>query len=338
VLLWILLLALLPASARADAGTEGPDCEEDPTLSRAAAELLLQAERPAAAALARALRDAGSDAVGVRAYLTLGAEAKAAQWLARFKRAADAPAVCGFARSERGQLLLAVARAGSLDPFGDPHAVVRGRVVDGFRDPVIVVEDAGGHLQRYAVDRAQLARGIPLSDQLTRPVRVQLLARGSAGPRPIAERLLPGASSEASAIDAVAPAGEAQLPVAARLAALRKQHGLPGVRENRLLAEVAVAHAQHVCDGGRVAHELEPGADPEQRLRRAGISARLVGETVARASSPGSSFGAFERSPSHRLTLLERSFTDVGIGEVTDAQGRSCVVVMLAAWPRYVGR
>ena len=107
------------------------------------------------------------------------------------------------------------------------------------------------------------------------------------------------------------------------------------MRVNRLRRGVAAAHARGVCDGGRVAHELEPGADPEQRLRRVGISARLVGETVARASSPGSAFGAFERSPSHRLTLLERSFTDAGIGKVTDAQGRSCVVVLLAAWPRY---
>src|SRR5688572_29503794 len=35
VLLWILLLALLPASARADAGGAAPDCEQDPALSRA---------------------------------------------------------------------------------------------------------------------------------------------------------------------------------------------------------------------------------------------------------------------------------------------------------------
>jgi uncharacterized protein YkwD len=337
VLLWILLLALLPASVRADAGREAPDCEEDPTLSRAAAELLIRAEPPGAAAVRRALLEVGSDAVGVRAYLTQGAEAKASRWLAQFKRAADAPAVCGFARSERAQLLLAVARAGSLDPLRDRQAVVRGRVVDGFRDPEIVVEDGEGNLQRYAVDRAQLARGIPISDQLARPVRVQLLARGSAGPRPIAERMLPGAS-EANTGDHDATVAGPQLPAAARLAALRRQNRLPAVRDNRLLAGVAAEHARQVCDGGRVAHELEPGADPEQRLRRAGISARLVGETVARASSVDAAFGAFERSPSHRLTLLERSFTDAGIGEVTDTHGRRCVVVLLAAWPRYLGR
>jgi hypothetical protein len=338
VLLWILLLALLPASARADAGREAPDCDEDPTLSHAAAELLLRPEPPEPSALARALREAGSDAVGVRAYLTRGAEAKASKWLADFKRAADAPAVCGFARSEHDQLLLVVARAGSLDPLTVHGAVVRGRVADGFRRPEIVVEDAEGNLRRFAVDRAQLARGIPISDQLARPVRVQLLARGPAGPRPIAERMLPGLGEASGADEAGAPSDAPPLPVTVRLAALREQHGLPAVRANRLLAGIAAAHAQRVCEGGRVAHELEPGEDPEQRLRRAGVSARLVGETVARASSAGAAFGAFERSPSHRLTLLERSFTDAGIGEVTDSAGRSCVVVLLAAWPRYVGR
>ena len=337
VLLWILLLALLPASVRADAGREAPDCEEDPTLSRAAAELLLRPEPPVATTVRRALLEAGSDAVGVRAYMTHGAETKARHWLAQFKRGADAPAMCGFARSERGQLLLAVARAGSLDPFGDRQPVVRGRVVEGFRDPEIVVEDASGNLQRYAVDRAQLARGIPISDQLARPVRVQLLARGSAGPRPIAERVLPG-TSQADAADGNAALAGAQPSAAGRLTELRRQHRLPALRDNRLLAGVAADHARRVCDDGRVAHELEPGADPEQRLRRAGITARLVGETVARASSATAAFDAFERSPSHRLTLLERSFTDAGIGEVTDARGRRCVVVLLAAWPRYLGR
>jgi uncharacterized protein YkwD len=73
-------------------------------------------------------------------------------------------------------------------------------------------------------------------------------------------------------------------------------------------------------------------------LRDAGVSARLVGETVARAADHGAAFAAFERSPSHRLTLLERRFTDAGIGEVKDRDGHSCVVVLLAAWPRYVGR
>jgi uncharacterized protein YkwD len=40
------------------------------------------------------------------------------------------------------------------------------------------------------------------------------------------------------------------------------------------------------------------------------------------------------RSPSHRLAVTDKRFTDVGIGQAFDAKGHSCVVVLLAAWPR----
>jgi uncharacterized protein YkwD len=174
---------------------------------------------------------------------------------------------------------------------------------------------------------------------------VQLLARGRLGPRPIAERVVPAveggpatAGSDPSDGDAAATGPEAAVSIAQRLLTLRSRSGRPPLRDNALLAGVAAAHAQRVCAQGLVAHELVPGGDPKQRLTAAGVTARRVGETVARAESPGAAFAAFEHSPSHRLTLLEAGFTDSGIGEAKDAQGRVCVVVLLAAWPRYVGR
>ena len=83
----------------------------------------------------------------------------------------------------------------------------------------------------------------------------------------------------------------------------------------------------------RVAHELDDGADPERRLRAAGISARVVGEVVARGASAGDAVEGLARSPSHRMTVVDRRFTDGGQG-VAVAGGRTCVVVLLAAWPR----
>ena len=340
MLLWILLLALLPASAMADAGGAVPDCHEETGLSRAAAELLLSGEPPAPEALSRAVRAAGSDAVGVRAYFMRAADADPAPFLDRFRRTADAPTVCGFARSDRGQLLLVAARAGALEPLTEESRSVRGTLAAGFRKPELVVEDAGGALQRVAIESELLARGIPISDELARPARVQLVARGPAGPRPVAERIIPGRGAQANdpQASAMPPDALAQLPLARRLTRLREEAGRVPLRENRLLASVAAVHAQRVCEAGRVAHELDPGVDPEQRLNAAGVRARRVGETVARAASAAAAFAAFEHSPSHRLTLLEPGFTDAGIGEGSDGHGRSCVVVLLAAWPRYVGR
>jgi uncharacterized protein YkwD len=92
-----------------------------------------------------------------------------------------------------------------------------------------------------------------------------------------------------------------------------------------------------MCAKDRVAHELGEG-DPEERLRAAGIEARVVGETAARAANAGAAFAAMRDSPSHRMTVLDARFTDVGVGEARDPRGRTCLVVLFAAWPRYAGR
>jgi hypothetical protein len=82
---------------------------------------------------------------------------------------------------------------------------------------------------------------------------------------------------------------------------------------------------------------LQAGGDPEARLLRAGLKARRVGEAVARAAGTGHAFSALARSPSHLLTLVQRGFTDVGLGEAIDDEKHTCLVVLLAEWPRYVG-
>jgi hypothetical protein len=341
VLLWILLLGfLLPASVAADAGTEAADCEEEAPLSRAAAELLLQPGTPTSEALTRAVREAGSDLVGVRAFLAgSGQQRELSAWLSHFSDGADARVVCGSAQSAAGRLLLVAARAGSLEPIARGAARIRGQVAEGFADPELVVADGDGELQRFAIDRAALARGVDISSELVLPARVQLVARGRLGPRPIAERVI--AARESGGVTTFDDAALPESPgatISQRLDALRGSSERPALRDNAMLARVATAHARAVCARGLVAHELAPGGDPKQRLAAAGVSARRVGETVARAQSAAAAFAAFEHSPSHRLTLLEPDFTDVGIGEATDRRDHTCVVVLLAAWPRFVGR
>ncbi|MDD9937424.1 MAG: CAP domain-containing protein [Myxococcales bacterium] len=336
MLLRILLAALLvPASALADAGEEEPACEHDPALARAAAELFLSNEPPSAAAIERALRVAGSDLVRVRARLTPHSEPGFGGFLREHAARTDAALVCGVATSDRGHLMLIAARGGSLSPLSVDSTHVRGALTAGFVEPQLVVSDAEGQLERLRVTPAQLRAGIPIARELPRPARVQLLARGPAGPRPVAERVLPAASDPGATADT----GGATVSGASswqRLSGLRRAAGVRPLRQHRLLREVAQAHAERVCATGRVAHTLEPGGDPEQRLRVAGVRARRVGETVSRAANPGAAFSAFERSPSHRMTLLERGFTDAGIGEAR-VEERTCVVVLLAAWPRFVG-
>jgi uncharacterized protein YkwD len=327
---------LLPASAFADAGGE-PECEGDAGLTLAAAELLLEGRAPSPQQLDRAVREAGSDAVFVRAFFWQPTDPEPRAQLSDFRRKADAVIVCGSAQSERGRLVLATARAGWLDPLRPESTRVRGRLADSFSKPELVVQDGTGGLTRIALDREALRRGIPISPELARPALVQLLARGPAGPRPIAARVLPAVKDRPPSSEPASITDPASTLVE-KVTALREHAGLRALRDNPLLQKVAQAHAARVCAENRVAHEIEAGRDPKQRLREAGIEARRVGETVASAQSLTAAFAAFERSPSHRLTLLEPGFTDVGTADATGPKGRRCVVVLLAAWPRYVGR
>ena len=208
---------------------------------------------------------------------------------------------------------------------------MRGSLEKGFSSPKLVVVDGDGTLQNIETTARELAQGIELDPEWPKPLRVQLIAKGPAGPRPLAERVLgePASLVQDAPID---------LEPEQQLAVARGDAGASGLRQHTLLAEVAIAHAAQVCAEGRIAHELTPGADPEQRLHARGVKARRVGETIARERSAGGALQRMLQSPAHRLTLLEPGFTDVGFGEARDARGRVCLVILLAAWPRFVGR
>jgi len=309
-------------------GAAALDCEHEDALARAAASLLLDGGARSPGAIERALRRAGSDAPAAHALMVADDDAgRLGAWLSEQRERADAPLACGEAQGRGRRLVLATARGGSLAVEGRR---IRGRLAAGFDRPEVVVSDASGATRRVGLSASALADGVTLPDGIAEPVRVQLVAYGPRGPRPVAERTVgEGAPLEPSP-------GTGDVP--RRVRSLRRSERAPALRSNRLLAGAAARHAARVCAGGRVAHELEPGLDPEARLRRAGVRARSVGEVVARAASPGAAMDALVRSPSHRLALLDRRFTDAGIGRARADTGHTCVVVLLAAWPRYVGR
>lgn len=310
-------------------------CAVEDELSDAAARLIALGRVPESADVERAVRDAGSDAVNVRARFTPVGDGQGLKaWIAKVQANADAPLVCGQSASNLGQVVLVSARAGRLrDPERQPR-VIRGELSAGFDQAQLVITQAEGELTAFAIDAQELREGFELPDEIDRVMRVQLVARGPSGPRPVAERVWSGnagalAETDTQLSDTLTPAQQ--------LAELREIHNAPAVRGNRLLIDVAERHVQAVCNGARVAHTLVPNEDPEARLRAAGIEARVVGETIARSTSVANAYRALMRSPSHRLTLLDRRFTEVGTA-TAERDGHVCLVVLLAAWPRYVGR
>lgn len=315
-------------------------CTPDDALSEAAAELLLTGEALIAANLLPKARGFGFDGVAVQAHDGLDDTALIG-WLKTQSERADAPLVCGEARSESRRLVLVSARAGKL---AHARGRVTGSLAPGFRRPHLVLEDGEGRARRIELQQDALARGVTLPQEL-QAKRIQLVANGPGGPRPVAELLLdPEPAPRAprtppqEAPDAGPPRSSSRSREAlfARLTAFRRSEGAPGLRQNQLLGHSAQRHAERVCELGKVAHRLGEGDDPETRLREERIEARSVGEAVARAGSADAALSAMFDSPSHRLAVIERGFTDAGIGQALDGKGHTCLVVLLAAWPRRI--
>jgi uncharacterized protein YkwD len=347
---WLAALWLSAAFAGATAHAQ-QDCAADPQLTEAAAELLLaRIARPDPQSLGAAVRAAGSDAVGLHAlFVPAGSPPDTEQkWLASLRARVDGELVCGRADNEAGRLVIGLGRGADLEPLDPGTRVVRGKLRAGFRDAELVIAAADAQLLRVGVNAESLREGVELSPELA-PLKVQLVARGPAGPRPVAERELaapPGAAAAPAVREAVGgaaqrtaaarPANETR-ELATRVLRLRASRGRTGLRPNRLLDEAAARHAQDVCAQGRVAHEVEAGVGPDARLAQTGLDARLLGEAIARADSSDSALAALENSPSHLFTLLDPRFTDFGIGVAQDSAHKHCYVVLLCAWPRYIG-
>lgn len=290
-------------------------CVEEASLAQAALELAQEREL-SGAALRRALRVAGSDLPHGWARRFHDRES-ARQWLRELD--VDAPLACGWAEGPQILTVIAGARAGTLAIEGER---ARASVADGFREAHLVVRDGEDRLHRLALEGGEAS----LAD-LIQPLVVQLVATGPRGPRPVAERRV-GTAPAAQ----VAGSGT----IERRLDALRSVRGASPLRPNRLLTAAASRHARAICTAGVAAHRLAE-SDPESRLAREGIEARVVGEAVARVDPGEDPLQILVESPGHAAALTDRRFTDVGVGEAT-ARGRRCVVVSLAAWPRFVGR
>jgi hypothetical protein len=331
-------LLVLQATAGADtndqAQAEGqatqakpkPLCTGSEELERVAQILADQQQIPPSSELIQTAREEGVDANPVYAkFGVTGEVASFKAWVEDLIETADAPLICGRARSGERVVLVAAVRAGSVTLVGKNR--LHAEVIEDFRDPYLMVRDASGQSRRIAVDGEAYGSTITLPIEWGRPLFVQLVATGPNGPRPVAERWV-GKIPQHEPVQ-----GGSQSPEA-WLMQLRRAAGARTVRNNRLLSKEATSHAQNVCDSGKIGHELDPYGDPEARLLKRGIQARVVGEAVARARTMREALHAIEDSPSHRMTVTDPRFTDAGFGQAKDDRGRTCAVVLLASWPR----
>jgi hypothetical protein len=301
----------------------------DEALGQAAERLLDHSGRLTPSRLLVAARSEGATApIVVAISVGPNEERRVRRWLARRQREADAPLICGEARDADRRLVLAAVEAATMELRG---STLVAHLASGFRSPRLVSTTARGEIVRVPVTESDLARGVELPpDVEDGPTLLQLVAEGPDGPRPVADLVVGGSPQDMLSL----PGGE---DVRRRIGDLRARREASPLRDNRLLDREAERHAAAVCESGRVSHHRD-GEDPETRLRHEGIVARAVGETVARGRSPAAAMDALEQSPSHLATLADRRFTDLGLGTAEDDSGRTCLVVLLSSWPRFLGR
>jgi uncharacterized protein YkwD len=93
----------------------------------------------------------------------------------------------------------------------------------------------------------------------------------------------------------------------------RAGHGAPPLRIGVRLQRAARAHSRAMARSGSFAH-----GDWYRRLRRHGVRARALGETLAwgvgAKGTASAIVGMWLDSPPHRETMLHRGFRRIGVG------------------------
>jgi uncharacterized protein YkwD len=96
--------------------------------------------------------------------------------------------------------------------------------------------------------------------------------------------------------------------------AARRANGLPAYALASDLAAVARRHSQEMAAKQSLYHNPNLGSD---------VSGwQVVGENVGTGGTVDSIQTAFMNSPAHRANILAHDYTQIGIGTVTDANGR----------------
>lgn len=151
---------------------------------------------------------------------------------------------------------------------------------------------------------------------------LQMLGDVGSGPRPLFEALVvSGKGNEqrketAQKLDL----SDDEAGVLAKINDLRAQHKQKPLVLDGALAKLAVAHAGDMSSAKKLAHDVGKGS-PDDRVKRAGLVLRVVGENVSYAKGVLAAHDGIERSPSHRANVLRPDFTKVGIGFVRESDG-----------------
>jgi uncharacterized protein YkwD len=223
-------------------------------------------------------------------------------------------------------VLIASARLLALDPFprdvraGD-EALLSGTLAAGTSRPRVLVTLPGGSVREVTTsgDRTFRARiGFPETGRYVVEVvgvadgnpEVLALLPVSSGGAPLDAPVAAGDDHEASGPDETRTASE----VVRAINATRARQGLPPVRLDGPLSQVARAHSEAMLAARRVAHVLPASGELGHRLRGGRIPFVRAYENVGRARTAMEAHQGAEQSPAHLANILRPGVRRVGIG------------------------
>lgn len=101
----------------------------------------------------------------------------------------------------------------------------------------------------------------------------------------------------------------------------RAANGMAPLKLDPVLCSIARVKSQDMKDNRYFAHTSPTYGSAAQMLKTFGYAYNAVGENIAHHATVEKSQAAFMSSAGHRRNILSSSWTKVGIGVVTDAQG-----------------
>lgn len=106
----------------------------------------------------------------------------------------------------------------------------------------------------------------------------------------------------------------------------RAKNGLPALKRNSQLANLAEDYAEDMVNRNFFSHYNPEGQSPFDRMNQAGIKYSYAGENLAINTSPEAAETAFMNSSGHRANILNPNYTEVGLGAAYNAKGQLYVV------------
>ncbi|MFH2008242.1 MAG: CAP domain-containing protein [bacterium] len=223
-------------------------------------------------------------------------------------------------------------------PVTGASVLLRGSVAVGFTAPRVVVTHPGGRTIRTGLTTATdgaFHAVIPLTAGAGR-YQLELLASGPQGPEVLANfPLYCGVASPTRFVLrrpvrlAVGNDSETERALFGLINRARRRAQRSPLRWSAALARLARAHAVEMCRLADVRHHSPHTGTAADRVRRARIPARWVGENVGEAASVGEVHRELLGSPAHRATMLRPGLTHAGVGVCVDRSttGKSSLYV-----------